>query len=163
MRVMVSQRSATRYTSSRPGKADCHSSWPEAFDPAGGCHVGPNMTLEPTDLRRRGRKRYCPEQCADRVKKRRKKEGTLSPNSAPIPSVIRGSNGVLIARVATLGYLGGPRDTVLDVTYGRGLWSTMPPGVPHRWQGRLRDRPEVDSSVDVVCFDVGQALTHLSR
>jgi hypothetical protein len=42
----------------------------------------------------------------------------------PVPSVIRGSNGVLIARVAELGYLGKPDDIVVDVTYGRGKWWT---------------------------------------
>ena len=50
-----------------------------------------------------------------------------------VPSVIRGSNGVLIATVARLGYLGGPTSTVLDVTYGRGSWWTRirPPDSSH--------------------------------
>jgi hypothetical protein len=71
-----------------------------------------------------------------------------------VPSVIRGSNGVLIARVAGLGYLGGPDDTVLDVTYGRGLWWTRyRPTWLIAGEGDFRDRPEVDGSVPVVCFD----------
>lgn len=74
--------------------------------------------------------------------------------SGPVASVIRGSNGVLIATVARLGYVGGPDDLVLDVTYGRGLWWTRyrPPRLM-AGRGDFRDRPEVDGSVRVVCFD----------
>ena len=72
----------------------------------------------------------------------------------PVPSVIRGSNGVLIATVARLGFLGRPGATVLDVTYGRGLWWTrFHPDFLIAGKGDFRDRPEVDGSVDVVCFD----------
>lgn len=68
--------------------------------------------------------------------------------------MIRGSNGVLIATVARLGYLGGPTATVLDVTHGRGLWWTRyRPAFLIVGAGDFRDRPEVDDSVDVVCFD----------
>jgi hypothetical protein len=73
--------------------------------------------------------------------------------------VIRGSNGVLIATVARLGYLGGPDDPVLDVTYGRGLWWTRyrpPELVTHdlALDGvDFRHLPEADASVPVLCFD----------
>jgi len=67
---------------------------------------------------------------------------------------VRGSNGVLIATVERLGYLGGPTSTVLDMTYGRGLWWTRyRPNCLIIGAGDFRDRPEVDDSVDVVCFD----------
>jgi hypothetical protein len=61
---------------------------------------------------------------------------------------------VLIATVARLGYLGTPDDTVLDVTYGRGLWWTRyQPARLVAGLGDFRNRPEADGSVPVVCFD----------
>jgi ubiquinone/menaquinone biosynthesis C-methylase UbiE len=60
----------------------------------------------------------------------------------------------LIATVARLGYVGSPGDTVLDVTFGRGLWWTRyRPEFLIIGQGDFRDRPEVDGSVKVICFD----------
>jgi hypothetical protein len=107
----------------------------------------------------RPNKLYCSPACRDRAKKRRRRGDNLSPVSGPVRSVIRGSNGVLIATVARLGYLGGPDDTVLDVTYGRGLWWT-------RYRPRnlvahdialdgvdFTALPEADRSIPVVCFD----------
>jgi hypothetical protein len=71
-----------------------------------------------------------------------------------VSSVIRGSNGVLIGRVAQLGYLGGPDDLVLDVTPGRGLWWTRyRPTNLVAGEGDFRHRAEADDSVPVVCFD----------
>jgi hypothetical protein len=78
----------------------------------------------------------------------------MSRDSGPVPSVIRGTNGKLIARVAELGYLGGPDDWVLDVTYGEGKWWTRcTPSLLIRGEGDFRDRPEETDTVPVVCFD----------
>lgn len=84
----------------------------------------------------------------------------MSPSTGPVSSVVRGSNGVLIATAARLGYLGGPNSTVLDVTYGRGLWWTMyrPPNLARHDRFTLdgvdfRQLPEADNSVEIVCFD----------
>jgi len=77
----------------------------------------------------------------------------------PVPTVIRGSNGVLIATVARLGYLGTPDATVIDVTYGRGLWWTQyhPADlVAHDLATdgvNFCELPEADGSMSVVCFD----------
>ena len=102
----------------------------------------------------RPNKRYCSGACQERAY-RRTKSGTESVlDTGPVPSVIRGSNGVLIAKVARLGYLGGPESTVLDVTHGRGLWWTR-----YRPTNLIvddedfRHRPETDDSVEIVCFD----------
>jgi hypothetical protein len=74
--------------------------------------------------------------------------------SGAVPSVIRGSNGVLIATVARLGYLGDKDDLILDTTYGRGLWWTRykPPNLI-ALDGDFRHIDEKDHSVPVVCFD----------
>jgi hypothetical protein len=71
-----------------------------------------------------------------------------------VPSVIRGSNGVLIATVARLGYLGGPDDTVLDLTPGRGLWWTQyrPKGL-HIFNGDFTDTGFDDDSIPVIGYD----------
>jgi hypothetical protein len=99
----------------------------------------------------RPNKRYCSPRCELRAWRNPFKNAS---DSGPVPSVVRGSNGVLIATVARLGYLGRPGDTVLDVTYGRGLWWTRyRPAVLIAGAGDFRDRPEVDKSVPVVCFD----------
>jgi len=61
---------------------------------------------------------------------------------------------MLIVAVAQLGYLGDPDGTVLDLTYGRGLWWTR--YRPRRLiagEGDFRDRPEADGSVPVITFD----------
>ena len=86
--------------------------------------------------------------------RRRRNANEVLADSGPIPSVIRGSNGVLIATVARLGYLGEPSSRVLDVTYGRGLWWTRyRPANLIAGTGDFRLRPEADDSVEVVCFD----------
>jgi tRNA G10 N-methylase Trm11 len=68
--------------------------------------------------------------------------------------VIEGTNGVLIAEVARLSYLGGPDTTVLDTTYGRGSFWTCyrPPGLV-RTVSDFRQLPHPDASVEVVVFD----------
>lgn len=81
------------------------------------------------------------------------------PRGPLLGSVLGGSNADLIAAVAPL-YLEGR--TVLDVTYGRGLWwkRYRPAELTHhdidpaKGDGvDFRNLPEADSSVDVVCFD----------
>lgn len=96
----------------------------------------------------RPNKLYCSARCRWRM-------GKTAEKSSAVPSVIRGSNGKLIATVARLGYLGGPDSMVLDVTYGRGLWWTVyRPAFLIKGDGDFRDRPDLaDDSVDVVCFD----------
>lgn len=103
----------------------------------------------------RPNKSYCSEKCKKRNKRQREKGTKNVPFSGSIPSVISArTNGVLIAEVARLGYLGGPNDTVLDVTYGRGLfWTRYRPAWLIQGEGDFRDRPEVDDSVAVVVFD----------
>lgn len=94
---------------------------------------------------------YCSEACRKKVERN---PDDFVRVSGPVPSLIKGSNGVLIATVARLGYLGGPDDLVLDTTYGRGMWWTRyrPPRLMIGYAD-FRDRPEVDGSVPVVCFD----------
>jgi hypothetical protein len=69
--------------------------------------------------------------------------------------VIRGSNGVLIATIAQLGYLDG--EYVLDVTYGEGKWWTRyRPDVLIEGTKETEDfrhRPEDNDSVPVITFD----------
>jgi hypothetical protein len=81
------------------------------------------------------------------------------PRGQLIGSVQGGTNADLIATIAPL-YLDG--NTVLDVTYGRGLWWTryQPDQFTHhdidptRGDGiDFRALPEPDHSIDVVCFD----------
>jgi hypothetical protein len=106
----------------------------------------------------RPNKLYCSAACKQAALRRRQSVTLVSPkplrNRRAVPSVVEGSNGVLLAAVARLGYLGGPRDAVLDLTYGRGLWWTRyRPRCLIVGIGDFRDRPEVDGSVPVVCFD----------
>jgi hypothetical protein len=95
----------------------------------------------------RPNKLYCSDKCRWRMTKTAEK-------TSAVPSIIRGTNGVLIAKVAQLGYLGGPEDTVLDLTYGRGGWWTR-----HRpdrldvFDGDFTDTGKADDSVPVVCLD----------
>jgi hypothetical protein len=58
---------------------------------------------------------WCSDACRQRGYRQQQDRRPLG----PVPSVIRGSNGVLIATVARLGYVDGP---MLDLTYGRGAW-----------------------------------------
>jgi hypothetical protein len=69
--------------------------------------------------------------------------------------VIRGSNGVLIAAVARLGYLGGPDDLVLDVTPGREKWWTRyrPPGGLVTYDGDFTAMPTDVGLFPVIAFD----------
>ena len=102
----------------------------------------------------RPNKLYCSDDCRERAKKRHQRGDKMSPVSASVPSVIRGSNGVVIEQVARLGYFGQPGDAVLDLTYGRGMWWTrFRPEFLMIGQGDFTDRPEVNGSVPVVCFD----------
>ena len=102
----------------------------------------------------RPNKLYCSDACSQKGKRERKKGTKNVPFSAPVPSVIRGSNGVLIATVARLGYLGAPDDLVFDTTYGRGLWWTRyKPENLIALDGDFRHIDEKDHSVPVVCFD----------
>jgi hypothetical protein len=107
---------------------------------------------------------YCSDGCRQRAYRQRhravtKKGDRTVTARGPVPSVVRGTNGVLIAHAARLGYLGGPDDVVLDVTYGRGKWWTR-----YRPKNLIahdlaldgvdfRHLPEADNSVRVVCFD----------
>jgi hypothetical protein len=108
----------------------------------------------------RPNKRYCSPACRHLAVVRRGRNGSQSVTAfGPVPSVIRGSNGVLVATVARLGYLGDASSTVLDVTYGRGSWWTR--YRPARLVTHdialdgvdFRHLPEPDGSVDVVCYD----------
>jgi hypothetical protein len=99
----------------------------------------------------RPNKLYHSKTCRDLAFVRRKRADNLSAVSGAVPSVIRGSNGVLIAAAARLGYLDGP---VLDLTYGQGAWWTR--YTPHErtaWTGDFTDTGIVDESAPIVCFD----------
>lgn len=70
------------------------------------------------------------------------------------PSVVVGDNSALIASIAPL-YLTG---SVLDVTYGRGMWwrrFTPEPFLGHDLADGIdfRDLPHEEGSWDTVCFD----------
>ena len=61
---------------------------------------------------------------------------------------------MLIATVAKLGYLGEPDHTVLDTTYGRGLWWTRyRPANLVILDGDFRDMDYETESIPVVCYD----------
>jgi len=65
--------------------------------------------------------------------------------------VIRGSNGVLLAAAARLGYLEGP---VLDLTHGRGSWWTV--YTPHEliiFEGDFTDTGMVGGCAPIICYD----------
>lgn len=102
----------------------------------------------------RPNKLYCSGACRRMAAHRRQSVTRDVTDSGFVRSLVRGSNGVLIARVARLGYLGGPASTVLDVTHGRGMWWTR-----YRPAGLIvgtddfRHRPDPDGSIEIVCFD----------
>jgi hypothetical protein len=107
----------------------------------------------------RPNKRYCSANCKERAgqRERRIRNGSTPrsiADSGPVPTVIRGSNGVLLATVARLGYLGGPEATVLDTTYGRGgFWTRYRPAGLVVSDADFRALPQPDGSVEVICFD----------
>jgi hypothetical protein len=103
----------------------------------------------------RPNKRYCSEPCRARSRQKRHRNGDeVSPDSGSVPSVIRGSNGVLIAAVARLGYLGGPTSTVLDTTYGRGsFWTRYRPAGLIVGRDDFRSLSNADGSVEIVVYD----------
>lgn len=104
---------------------------------------------------------YCSKTCHRRAQRKRAKgTSTSDVGLGPVPSVIRGSNGDLIAAAARLGYLDGPDSIepaglVLDVTPGRGKWWTRfsPAWLIEGHDDDFRSRPEDDGSVPVICFD----------
>ena len=78
------------------------------------------------------------------------------PRGALLGSVVAGTNADLVAAIAPI-YLEG--HSVMDVTYGRGGWwkRYLPPSlIAHDLAHDgvdFRSLPELDGSVDVVCFD----------
>jgi hypothetical protein len=95
----------------------------------------------------RPNKLYCSDKCRWRMGKSAEKDSAVS-------SVIRGSNGVLIAKVAQLGYLGPPDGAVLDLTYGRGAWWTRyRPGELLIFTGDFTDTGIANSTCPVICYD----------
>lgn len=101
----------------------------------------------------RPNKLYCSKSCRQRASEQ-KSVGNNPTVLGPVPSVIRGSNGVLISTIARLGYLGDQDDYVLDTTYGRGLWWTRyRPDNLVALDGDFRDIDQPDHSVPVVCYD----------
>ncbi len=72
-----------------------------------------------------------------------------------VQSVIHGTNADMVAAIAPL-YL---RGSVLDVTYGRGMWWRRFQPEPFAWHDialdgvDFRDLPEADCSWETVCFD----------
>ena len=111
----------------------------------------------------RANKLWCSRACENRGYRSRQTSSDSEEVSASVKSVVRGSNGVLIATVARLGYLGGPSSTVLDSTYGRGSFWTRyrpaglltndmhTPGVDMR--ADFREMPLRDGSMPVITFD----------
>jgi hypothetical protein len=102
----------------------------------------------------RPNKRYCSVKCENRSAQRRARtHDSSSWDSGPVPSVIRGSNGVLIAQVARLGYLSV--EPVLDVTYGRGKWWTIyrPSWLIAPSESDFREMLHYDSTIPTVVFD----------
>lgn len=104
----------------------------------------------------RANKLYCSKACKKKGLRQREKGTETVPFSGPVPSVIRGSNGVLIARVAQLGYIQPP---VLDMTYGRGgFWTRYRPVDTEAcnglfpWTGNFLEIPE-DGTFPTVVFD----------
>jgi len=99
---------------------------------------------------------YCSERCEQRMAKRRQRNlDNLSRDSGPVPSLIYGSNGQLIAKVARLGYLGGSDTPVLDVTYGRGkFWTLYRPANLYAPAGHdFTQMVDYDTTFPVVVFD----------
>ena len=96
----------------------------------------------------RPNKLYCSDQCRWRIAKTAEKTSAVS---GPVRSVIRGSNGKLIAAAARLGYLDGP---VLDLTYGRGKWWTVwKPNEILIFPGDFTDTAIVNDAAPIICFD----------
>jgi hypothetical protein len=94
---------------------------------------------------------YCSRKCKNRATKRRLRGDSSSPSGDTPTSVIRGSNGVLIAAVARLGYLDGP---VLDLTFGRGAWWTRyQPNDLTKFIGDFTATGMVDGCAPVICYD----------
>jgi hypothetical protein len=100
----------------------------------------------------RSNKLYCSAACRKMTSHRRvRSAASVATDSGPVPSVIRGSNGVLIAAVARLGYLNGP---VLDLTFGRGAWWTRyQPNELTEYVGDFTATGIVAGSVPVICYD----------
>lgn len=99
---------------------------------------------------------YCSQRCRRGAQKRRQRGDSSSPPTGFVPSVIRGSNGKLIAKVARLGYLGDDTTPVLDVTPGREKWWTIyrPPGLVTRSGEDFRAMSDADASWrGVIAFD----------
>src|SRR5215471_5011857 len=105
----------------------------------------------------RADKIYCSPACKEKARRMRLEATKTVASRGAVPSVIRGSNGVLIATVAQLGYLGRPDGVgamVMDVTYGRGFWWT-------RWMpeflvvhvGDFRDLAKNSDCCPAICFD----------
>jgi hypothetical protein len=103
----------------------------------------------------RPNKLYCSKTCHRRAQRHRAKGASKSDvGLGPVPSIIRGSNGTLIAKVARLGYLGRPDDLVLDVTPGRGKWWTRHrPNYLVSLPSDFRALPIRGASVPVVIYD----------
>jgi hypothetical protein len=99
----------------------------------------------------RPNKLYCSRECQMKMVMRRARNANPPlADSGPV-SVIRGSNGVLIAAAARLGYLDGP---VYDLTYGRGAWWTR--YQPHDltiFNGDFTNIGWVNGCARIVCFD----------
>lgn len=94
---------------------------------------------------------YCSRQCRQRGYRNRLAVTKIVTTKGAVPSVIRGSNGVLIAAVARLGYLDGP---ILDLTYGRGAWWTRyRPAELTVFDGDFTDTGLADNSVPIICYD----------
>jgi hypothetical protein len=106
----------------------------------------------------RPNKLYCSEACRKGGYDRRQSVGNNPTLSGAVPSVIRGSNGVLIAAAARLGYLDGPApfdDAILDLTYGRGAWWTRynPGRRLSIFDGDFTDTGIEDDSFPIIGFD----------
>lgn len=105
----------------------------------------------------RANRRWCSNACRLRTRRKAETCTKIEQVAGPVSSVIRSrSNGTLIAAVARLGYLGGPEDVVLDVTYGRGFWWTRyrpPGGLDVLVSGDFRALQYVDNCSRVICYD----------
>jgi hypothetical protein len=99
----------------------------------------------------RPNKLYCSEACKQRAGYRRETGSKTDTDSGAVRSVVRGSNGVLMAQAARLGYLDGP---VLDLTYGRGSWWTRwRPSELMIFDGDFTDTGIEDQAAPIICFD----------
>jgi hypothetical protein len=99
----------------------------------------------------RPNKLYCSKKCKLRNQRGRKKVSKNDTLSGSVLSLVRGSNGDLIARAAQLGYLDGP---VYDLTFGRGAWWTRySPNELFTFVGDFTDTGFVNDSQPIICFD----------